>query len=84
MGVFEKIRDLFICHALNPRCDLTKFVLNHGDALAMLFTQDPVEQGGLATSQEAGDHLGKRLQKKPHLPSQEKHVGMGRVQSYRT
>jgi hypothetical protein len=32
-----------------------ELVLDHGDAVAVLFLQDAVEQGGLAAAQEAGE-----------------------------
>ncbi len=36
--------------------DLTELVFDHGDALAVFFGEDPVEQRGLAAAEEAGEH----------------------------
>jgi len=41
----------FVVHAR-----LTELVLDHCDAVAVLFLEDAVDEGGLAASQEAGEY----------------------------
>ncbi len=46
---FVAADDQFLVHA-----DFAEFVFDHGDAFAVLFGQDAVEEGGFSGSQEAG------------------------------
>src|ERR1700733_13820803 len=43
-------------HQLLVDSDLAEFVLDHGDALAMVLGQDAIDQCGLAGAEKAGEH----------------------------
>ena len=47
--------------------DLPVLVLDHGNALAVLLTQDPVEQGRLARAEEAGQDGDRYVSRRVHL-----------------
>mmetsp|Transcript_37720 Transcript_37720/g.84031 ORF Transcript_37720/g.84031 Transcript_37720/m.84031 type:complete len:466 (-) Transcript_37720:347-1744(-) len=47
-GVIGPLQQLLLGHQLTVNVNLTKLVLNHRDALAMLLSQDVVQQRGLA------------------------------------